>query len=63
MAGQHLDAGDEPLLPVALAEFERTLITVALARTEGHRQDAARLLGWGRNTLARKIRELGLDEP
>jgi two-component system nitrogen regulation response regulator GlnG len=34
---------------------------VALARSRGHRQKAAQLLGWGRNTLTRKIRDLGLD--
>jgi two-component system nitrogen regulation response regulator GlnG len=54
-------AGGEPLLDAALPEFERTLIRVALARSEGRRQDAARLLGWGRNTLTRKMRELGMD--
>jgi two-component system nitrogen regulation response regulator GlnG len=52
----------KPLLDVALPEFERTLIRVALAHTQGHRQEAARLLGWGRNTLTRKLRELGMDE-
>src|SRR5690606_22708941 len=61
-AEQHLDAGGGPLLEEALPEFERALIRVALARSGGRRQDAARLLGWGRNTLARKIRELGLEE-
>jgi two-component system, NtrC family, nitrogen regulation response regulator GlnG len=61
-AERHLDAGGGPLLAEALPEFERTLIRVALARSGGRRQDAARLLGWGRNTLARKIRELGLDD-
>lgn len=50
------------LLDVALPEFERTLIRVALKRTQGHRQEAARLLGWGRNTLTRKLRELGLAD-
>jgi two-component system nitrogen regulation response regulator GlnG len=61
-AGRQLDGGGEdPLLDRALPEFERTLIRVALARAKGHRQEAARLLGWGRNTLTRKIRELGLD--
>ena len=45
----------------ALPEFERTLIRVALARSEGRRQDAAKVLGWGRNTLTRKMRELGID--
>ncbi|WP_348766237.1 helix-turn-helix domain-containing protein, partial [uncultured Salinisphaera sp.] len=29
--------------------------------TDGHRQEAARLLGWGRNTLTRKIKELGME--
>jgi len=61
-AERHLEAGARPLLDEALPEFERTLIRVALARSGGRRQDAARLLGWGRNTLARKIRELGLDD-
>jgi len=42
-------------------EFERTLILRALQHTGGHRMEAARWLGWGRNTLTRKIRELKLD--
>jgi two-component system nitrogen regulation response regulator GlnG len=42
-------------------EFERTLILRALAHTAGHRMEAARWLGWGRNTLTRKIQALGLD--
>jgi len=61
-AERQLDqGGEEPLLTSALPEFEKTLIRTALARAGGHRQEAARLLGWGRNTLARKIRELRLD--
>ncbi len=55
------EAGGEPLLDAALPEFERTLIRVALARSEGRRQDAAKVLGWGRNTLTRKMRELGME--
>jgi two-component system nitrogen regulation response regulator GlnG len=35
---------------------------VSLARCEGRRQDAAKVLGWGRNTLTRKMRELGMEE-
>jgi two-component system nitrogen regulation response regulator GlnG len=54
--------GGAPLLEEALPEFERVLIRVALARTQGHRQDAARLLGWGRNTLTRKLKELSIDD-
>ena len=42
-------------------EFERTLIVRALAHTGGHRMEAAQRLGWGRNTLTRKIQELKLD--
>ena len=42
-------------------QFERTLILRALAHTGGHRMEAARWLGWGRNTLTRKIQELGLE--
>ena len=57
-----LQSGASPLLDTALPEFERTLIRVALKHTQGHRQDAARLLGWGRNTLTRKLKELGMEE-
>jgi two-component system nitrogen regulation response regulator GlnG len=42
-------------------EFERTLILRALVHTGGHRMEAAQWLGWGRNTLTRKIQELGLE--
>jgi len=42
-------------------EFERTLILRALAHTGGRRMEAAQWLGWGRNTLTRKIQELGLE--
>jgi two-component system, NtrC family, nitrogen regulation response regulator GlnG len=51
-----------PLLDDALPAFERTMIRVALRHTQGHRQEAARLLGWGRNTLTRKLKELGLED-
>jgi two-component system nitrogen regulation response regulator GlnG len=55
-------AGGAPLLDAALPQFERTLIRVALKHTQGHRQAAAKLLGWGRNTLTRKLKELEMDE-
>ena len=42
-------------------EFEKTLIRRALTHTGGHRMEAAAWLGWGRNTLTRKIQELGLE--
>jgi two-component system, NtrC family, nitrogen regulation response regulator GlnG len=57
-----LRAGQNDLLGEALPEFERTLIRIALAETGGQRQEAARRLGWGRNTLTRKIKELGLTD-
>jgi len=53
--------GDAPLLDTALPEFEKTLIGIAMSQTNGHRQEAAKLLGWGRNTLARKMKALHLD--
>jgi two-component system nitrogen regulation response regulator GlnG len=60
-AARHLAAGGAPLLEVAGPAFERTLARAALARVQGRRQDAARLIGWGRNTLTRKLRELGIN--
>ncbi|WP_150141325.1 helix-turn-helix domain-containing protein, partial [Candidatus Enterovibrio escicola] len=42
----------------ALPEFERILLREALKHTRGHKQKAAKLLGWGRNTLTRKLKEL-----
>ncbi len=55
--------GQGALLDQALPAFERILIRAALKRTQGHRQEAAKLLGWGRNTLTRKLKELQLDIP
>jgi len=61
-AEQELGAEQQnPLIATALPEFEKTLIQIALKQANGHRQEAARLLGWGRNTLTRKIRALELD--
>jgi two-component system nitrogen regulation response regulator GlnG len=55
-------AGGAPLLDDAMPEFERTVIREALKATRGGRQEAARLLGWGRNTLTRKLKELGMED-
>ena len=60
-ADVRLANGERGLLTHALPRFERILIETALKHTGGRRQDAARLLGWGRNTLTRKIKELGLE--
>ena len=61
-AEQRLARGDDAILNEAMPIFERIMIEVALARTGGRRQDAAKLLGWGRNTLTRKIKELAMEE-
>lgn len=61
-ADEALGEGKENILTDALPQFERTLLLSALAYTQGHKQDAARLLGWGRNTLTRKLKELGIEE-
>jgi two-component system nitrogen regulation response regulator GlnG len=56
-----LQRGDERIMDSLTAQFERTLILQALHHTNGRRIEAATLLGIGRNTLTRKIQELGLD--
>jgi two-component system nitrogen regulation response regulator GlnG len=61
-ADQKLLVDDKPLLEEALPAFERAVILAALKATHGKRREAAKLLGWGRNTLTRKIRELGLEQ-
>lgn len=53
--------GKQDILLELTQQFESTLLTLALEHTDGHRQNAAKLLGWGRNTLTRKLKELGLD--
>ena len=57
----YLDNGNKNLLEEVGPEFERTLIRVALNKTKGKKKEAAELLGWGRNTLTRKIKELGIE--
>ena len=61
-AEQQLDDGKTAILDIATADMERELISIALQKTGGRRQDAAQLLGWGRNTLTRKIKELQMTE-
>jgi len=60
-ADQELNLGHKAILDQATPEFERTMIHVALKHTLGRRRDAAILLGWGRNTLTRKIKELNIE--
>lgn len=60
-ADQQLFTGNSGILKEAVPQFERVLIETALKHTGGRRRDAAELLGWGRNTLTRKIKELHMD--
>jgi two-component system, NtrC family, nitrogen regulation response regulator GlnG len=57
-ARQQLSRGETDILKHATRTFEKTLLDCALEATHGRKQDAARLLGWGRNTLTRKLKEL-----
>ena len=61
-ADREIAMGTERLLDKAAPMFERIMIDVALKHTEGRRRDAAELLGWGRNTITRKIKELGMTD-
>ncbi|PCM42826.1 nitrogen regulation protein NR(I) [Marinobacter sp. ANT_B65] len=60
-ADQALKRGEQSILESAVPEFEKIMIETALKHTGGRRRDASILLGWGRNTLTRKINELGMD--
>ena len=61
-AESKLNSNEEDILQQATPEFERVLIETAMKKTGGKRQRAAKLLGWGRNTLTRKIQELNMYE-
>ena len=54
--------GEPGILQEALPGFERIMIQAALKQTSGRKRDASVLLGWGRNTLTRKMSELGMAE-
>jgi DNA-binding NtrC family response regulator len=57
-ARQQLSQGETDILKNAARTFEKTLLDCALEATRGRKQDAERLLCWGRNTLTRKLKEL-----
>jgi len=59
---RRLARGETGVLDQLARQFERSLISRALARTGGRRIEAATLLGMGRNTITRKIQELGIGE-
>lgn len=60
-ANRQLQDGESDLLGKAQPIVEKILIQCALNKTQDRRQEAARLIGWGRNTLTRKIKELNID--
>ena len=58
-----LAGGQTDVWDVLTRRFESRLIRTALVATHGRRMEAAQRLGIGRNTITRKIQELGLDAP
>ncbi len=54
--------GQQGILDQALPRFEKIMIETALQHTQGRKREAAILLGWGRNTLTRKIKELNMNK-
>ncbi|OJF69209.1 nitrogen regulation protein NR(I) [Alteromonas sp. V450] len=58
---KQLRDGHHNILNDAMLTFERVMLERALQHTHGHKQDAAKRLGWGRNTLTRKLKELGVN--
>ncbi len=57
-----LSSGKSNIIEQALPEFEKVLLESALKHTQGHKQEAAKRLGWGRNTLTRKLKELDMPD-
>ena len=58
---RELKIGRRDILAQAIPEFERTMIETAMAHTGGRKKDAAQILGWGRNTLTRKLQEYDME--
>ena len=58
---QQLAMGKQEVLDDLLKRFEGVMLKVALDHTGGHRQNAAKVLGWGRNTLTRKLKDLDIS--
>ena len=61
-ADKALNSGSKDILSTAIPDFEQTMIEAALEYTGGRKKDAAQLLGWGRNTLTRKLQEYNLGK-
>jgi two-component system nitrogen regulation response regulator GlnG len=52
------DTSNTTVLDTVMPRVERVMINAALRKSSGRKKDAAELLGWGRNTLTRKMQEL-----
>jgi len=61
-ADAQLKNGESNILGQLLPEFEKIMLQSALKHTQGKKHEAAKLLGWGRNTLTRKLKELNLSD-
>ena len=61
-ASDALADGEDHILKAAIPMFERALIEVALDHTRGRKREAAEILGWGRNTLTRKLKDLRMAD-
>ena len=61
-ARERLNAGQTDVWDALTRQFEAQLIHTALELTRGRRIEAAQKLGIGRNTITRKIQELGIDD-
>ena len=60
-AAERFAMGQKDVLSEFGPDFERVLLRTALGFTRGRKQEAARWIGWGRNTLTRKLKELDID--
>jgi len=60
-AAERFAMGQKDVLSEFGPDFERALLRTALGFTRGRKQEAARWIGWGRNTLTRKLKELDID--
>jgi two-component system nitrogen regulation response regulator GlnG len=61
-ADAQLQNGESNILGQLQPEFEKIMLQSALKHTQGKKHEAAKLLGWGRNTLTRKLKELDLSD-
>jgi two-component system nitrogen regulation response regulator GlnG len=59
---RRLASGEPALMEALTRQFESTVLGTALRHTHGRRVEAATRLGVGRNTITRKVQELGLED-